>query len=439
MFQATNGKFYIKERSFAEWLTLLVFITPFVMSFFIELLGVSGIIKFVPDFSLFIILIMWIIKVISGNRVQINKAVCSFVIIFGAFFLYTLINYFLNYDSIFYYFWGVRNNFRFYIAFFAYIAYASDDIAEDFLKLFEIFFWIHFILSLFQFFILGYEQDYLGGIFGVQNGCNGYVIILLSIISIKSIIGFFNEKEKALKCLGTCAAVLLNAALSELKAFYVLFLIILFISALITSFSWKKVLLIFILSLLFFISYIILVSIFDHFKGFLSIENLWKFLTNETYSREDTMNRLSSISTISNVFLKTLPEQLFGMGLGNCDVSSISIFSTSFYASYSQTLYSVFSIAFLFLETGYIGIILYLVFFVACFIYPFVLQRKKLGNQLFNQMAMIMSVVAFFLFVYNSSLRTEAGYMVYFVLALPLIGYRQYEKEIAYHEKQCKD
>ena len=52
--------------------------------------------------------------------------------------------------------------------------------------------------------------------------------------------------------------------------------------------------------------------------------------------------------------------------------------------------------------------------------------RKRLkngeGDMLNTQAALIMSIVSVILIFYNSSMRTEVGYMVYFVLALPFIS-----------------
>ena len=113
------------------------------------------------------------------------------------------------------------------------------------------------------------------------------------------------------------------------------------------------------------------------------------------------------------------------MGLGNCDTSSIALFNTDFYDLYVDIHYSIFSVSFMFMETGFVGLTLFTLFFVATFVYALVNFRKKRGNCFFNQMGMIMSLLCFVIMFYNSSLRTEAGYIAYFVMALPFIGCRQ--------------
>ena len=110
------------------------------------------------------------------------------------------------------------------------------------------------------------------------------------------------------------------------------------------------------------------------------------------------------------------------MGLCNCDTSTIPLFNTAFYDRYVDLHYSIFSISFMFIETGWIGLTLYISFFVACFIFALKSYIQKRGNLLFNQIGIIMSLLCFVLLFYNSSLRTEAGYMIYFALSLPFIA-----------------
>ena len=86
--------------------------------------------------------------------------------------------------------------------------------------------------------------------------------------------------------------------------------------------------------------------------------------------------------------------------------------------------YNWFSSAFLFLETGYIGLIAYLSFFVICFICA-VRQLKKGANELFCRISMIISIICIIMVFYNSSLRTETAYMVFFALALPFVDASQ--------------
>ena len=418
-----SGNLYIKKRTFPEWLMFLIFFTPFTLAFFTELIGGMGFVKFIIDVSLIVALAILITKSISQSKglYAVSRDVLPFLILVCVFLVYTFIVYLCNYESPFYYLWGVRNNFRFYLAFFVFIAFLCEEEVLRFFEILDFLFWVHVVICFIQFFFFDIEQDYLGGIFGAQKGCNGYLIVFMSVIVTRSILRFMNGTENTFNCFMKCGASLLVAALAELKFYFFLFIFILVLSAIFTSFSFRKVIIIVAGSIFLMIAYTILVAFFDMFDGFLSFEYLWNSITRTNYASKDDMGRLTAIPTISRLFLTTPAQQLFGMGLGNCDTSTIEIFNTEFYVNYVDLHYSVFSISFLFLETGAFGLIMYTLFFILCFAFTFKKFKKNMGNRFFNQMAMIISILSVIMMVYNSSLRTEAGYMYFFILALPFI------------------
>ena len=158
------------------------------------------------------------------------------------------------------------------------------------------------------------------------------------------------------------------------------------------------------------------------FEDFIEFEKLWELATQEHYSSDKTVNRLSAIPTLAKKILTNFTDRLFGLGLGNCDTSAFPICNTPFYETYGHLRYTYFSCAFLFLEVGYMGIVMYVAFIVMCFIFALKRLKSNEGNKLFCQMAMVMSVLCVILVFYNSSLRAEAGYIAYFILALPFIN-----------------
>jgi hypothetical protein len=238
----------------------------------------------------------------------------------------------------------------------------------------------------------------------------------------KSLLAYMNGQEKMLPCFLKCGVALFLTALAELKVFIIVFAFILILATAVTRFSLKKFIIIIVSFVMLLVAYVLLITLFDYFKGFLSIDYLLGELIKENYSSSEDLGRFTSIPVISERFLTTIPDQFVGMGLGNCDTSAISIFNTAFYDRYVDIHYSVFSVSFIFLETGVIGLLLFSSFFVISLVHSVRALRQNKGNLLFNQMGIIMSLLSFVLMFYNSSLRTEAGYMVYFVLALPFIG-----------------
>lgn len=411
-----TGKLYIKKRTILEWLPLYIIAMPFFFSLLLEVLELPDVIKYTVDVAWFVLFLTMVLK----KQAEGEKKILPLILLSLFFLLYTFIVYLVNFQSPFYFLWGLRNNFRFYIAFFAFAYYLQDEDAETVFKFMDVLFWVNIVLSFIQFFLLGYRQDYLGGIFGVSKGCNAYSIIFLTIILTRSLLRFMNGDESTLLCLSKCAFALVIAALAELKAFFLFFALILFVATLITSFSWKKFILILFGVVMMFIGVILLEVIFKQ-DGVFTLEKMLELITQDSYSRKNDLGRLTAIKQLSNMILTNKTEQWFGLGLGNCDTSSFAICNTSFYKQYSYLHYNWFSSAFLFLETGYIGLGLYFAFFVFIFIFCWRRRRNGEGNLLYNQMGIIMSLMCVILTFYNSSLRTEAAYMVYFVLALPFM------------------
>ncbi|MBQ9859806.1 MAG: hypothetical protein IJO76_03900 [Clostridia bacterium] len=423
------GKIRIEKRTLPEWAAFLIALLPFTFSFLVELLGLPGVVRFVADFLILVCMVAVLLKSSSQGKVSVARDTAPFSCLIAVFLLYTFVSYLFNFQSVFYYIWGMRNNFRFYVAFLIFISFFKERHALNLLKLFDYLFWLHFAVSCVQFFILGYQQDYLGGLFGVEKGCNSYVIVFLIIVVLKSLLSFMNGEEKTSACLLRCGAALFISALAELKVFFIMFILIMIGSAIFTSFSIKKTILLILAGVMLMIAYTVLVSLFDSFENFLSFDYLFEQLFKDNYTSSEDLGRFTAIPQICDTFLTSFSDQAFGMGLGNCDTSTIPLFNTAFYDAYVDIHYSIFSVSFIFLETGFVGLTLFTVFFVAVFVYSLVNFRKKRGNKFFNQMGLIMSLLCLIIMFYNSSLRTEAGYIAYFIMALPFIGCRRGQEQ----------
>lgn len=417
MTQIRIGKLNIQKQPFLKYLAYFIFVMPFLMSFLTDIIGIPSFIKYTID----AVWLMSIALLFLRRKVLLDKNIIPFMIFIFAFFCYTLFIYALNFQSPFYFLWGFRNNFRFYFAFLVFcMVFVNEDIEFCF-KFLDVLFWINVVVTIFQFFVLGFQQDYLGGIFGVEKGCNGYSIAFFSIILSKSILQFMSKKESAISCFSKCIVVIIIAALAELKFFFVIFAAILFLSTLFTSFSWRKFILILLSAFLVSTATSILTELFGAGNE-LTMDSIISYITKTNYSSENDLSRFTAISTLSDRIMKNNFERLFGLGLGNCDTSAFAICNTPFFETYSYLHYHWFSSALLFLETGYVGLAIYFIFFVMCFVFAFNRRKREGYDTLYCQMAMIMSVICLALTFYNGSLRFEVAYMVYFVLALPLIN-----------------
>ena len=382
-----------------------------------ELLPIPDAIKFLCDGFLVLLLL----KLFSQRFTKIDNYSMPFVVIVGLFFFITLVGYLFNYQSVFYYLWGLRNNIRMFVAFFAFAYLADWEDAKGWIKALDVLFVINFAVVILQYFS-GYGQDYIGGIFGTSKGCNGSLLIFLCIVFAKTILSFMRGEEKMSKCIFVSVASLLVSTLSELKMFFILFILILFMASFMTAHSIKKTLFFAFGAVLVVLFSTLLTVLYKDFTDFLSFDSLIKALTDTGYATDEDIGRFTALPVISQRFLPGFFRKLFGLGLGNCDSSSLSMFNTPFFESHQTVHYSYFSYAFLFLETGFVGLALYASFFVASFFVSRKLKKLEMADEFACQMSIILSVISLILLVYNSSLRMEIGFMLFFVLALPIIS-----------------
>lgn len=396
---------------------LFIFFFPAAQAFLTELLPIPDAIKFLCDGFLVLLLL----KLFSQRFTKIDNYSMPFVVIVGLFFFITLVGYLFNYQSVFYYLWGLRNNIRMFVAFFAFAYLADWEDAKGWIKALDVLFVINFAVVILQYFS-GYGQDYIGGIFGTSKGCNGSLLIFLCIVFAKTILSFMRGEEKMSKCIFVSVASLLVSTLSELKMFFILFILILFMASFVTAHSIKKTLFFAFGAVLVVLFSTLLTVLYKDFMDFLSFDSLIKALTDTGYATDEDIGRFTALPVISQRFLPGFFRKLFGLGLGNCDSSSLSMFNTPFFESHQTVHYSYFSYAFLFLETGFVGLALYASFFVASFFVSRKLKKLEMADEFACQMSIILSVISLILLVYNSSLRMEIGFMLFFVLALPIIS-----------------
>ena len=396
---------------------LFIFFFPAAQAFLTELLPIPDAIKFLCDGFLVLLLL----KLFSQRFTKIDNYSMPFVVIVGLFFFITLVGYLFNYQSMFYYLWGLRNNIRMFVASFAFAYLADWEDAKGWIKALDVLFVINFAVVILQYFS-GYGQDYIGGIFGTSKGCNGSLLIFLCIVFAKTILSFMRGEEKMSKCIFVSVASLLVSTLSELKMFFILFILILFMASFMTAHSIKKTLFFAFGAVLVVLFSTLLTVLYKDFTDFLSFDSLIKALTDTGYATDEDIGRFTALPVISQRFLPGFFRKLFGLGLGNCDSSSLSMFNTPFFESHQTVHYSYFSYAFLFLETGFVGLALYASFFVASFFVSRKLKKLEMADEFACQMSIILSVISLILLVYNSSLRMEIGFMLFFVLALPIIS-----------------
>jgi len=424
----TSTEIKIRKQTQPQWLIWLSVMLPFLFGALIELVHLPWSIRYVMDI-IWILLLFWMIR--YGRIEDRTKPLALWLTIF---LIYTLLTYLLQYQSGLYYLWGARNNFRCYVIFFAYATFLTTEDVDRIFDLFDTIFWANAVLTLIQYFALDLSGDYLGGIFGTESGANAYTNIFCIIVVTRSLVMYLEKKKSTWECMTKCGVALLVAVLAELKFFFVEVLVIIAMAVFLTNFTWRKFGVVAGGVLAVFAGAFTISVLFPDFAGWFSIEWLISEATSKQgYTYAGDLNRLNAIPMINDFWLRTDLQRIFGLGLGNCDTSSIAVLDTPFYKMYGHMHYSWLSYAYTYLECGWIGLIFFVGFFGLLYLCINRIRKRSIGTKrTYCRMALILTVMCMMILIYNGSLRTEAANMLYFSLAVPFVKDKKPQKLATY-------
>lgn len=135
--------------------------------------------------------------------------------------------------------WGSRNVYRFVLFFSSCVVLLEKKDVARFQAAFPKIYVINAIIAIFQYFVLGLKGDYIGGLFGTIQGCNGALTIFLNIALSYFIAGYLSGNEKLSKIIVYSILYFLVAALSETKGNYIFFVLIVAVALLVSKKSLK--------------------------------------------------------------------------------------------------------------------------------------------------------------------------------------------------------
>ncbi|WP_270388224.1 hypothetical protein [Blautia hansenii] len=320
--------------------------------------------------------------------------------------------------------WGVRNSLRYFPFFFSIIAFWSQDRLEQITQFLIKFQVVNFIIILYQFFIKGYSQDLLGGIFGHTMGCNAALNMYLCIVVTLVIERFLRKKASGMILAFTLLSWTFIAAAAELKSAFLEIPVIILLAIFLNKPSIRSFLIIILAIIGLNIGLSLIVQYFpDWAHAFTDIQSL--ISVGEKTGGGYNISRFGAFSDITNLFFKdSVVNRIFGLGMGNCEYSSFSFLTSEFYREFGFLNYRWFSHQMWFLQCGYLGIIMLGIMIFMLFIW--VTKRKlkyrdEYGYGSFGQIFMLLMIVNF---MYNASFITEIGYMAFAALALPFVYYK---------------
>lgn len=414
----TNGKFYlpVPRRSQPEWLLDVLILLPFLLGTLNGLLGLPYGIRYLLD-AVWLMLTVCLLRFSGALDWTRVRPLVAWVL---SYLVCTALVYGVQYQSALYYLWGLRNNFRFYIAFFAFALFLTPRGADRYDALFEKLFWLNAAVSAVQY-ALGFRGDHLGGLFGTESGANGYTNIFFLVVLSGAFVRYLEKKETGIRCAAKCVTAVILAAGAELKFFFVELPLLLCLAVLVTDFTWRKFWVILGGTAAVLAGAALLTVAFPQYEGWYRLKWMLETVTaRRGYTSSGDLNRLTAIPKIDALWLKHRSQRFFGKGLGNCDTSSFSFLNTPFFRSYGHMHYSWISYAFQYLETGWVGLIFYWGFFLLVAVQAHRMEKHNPRvDRTRCRIAKILACFSLVLSVYNASLRAESAYMLYYALAAP--------------------
>lgn len=329
--------------------------------------------------------------------------------------------------------WAMRLSFRFYIFYYVCIVLLDRDDVSSIMRMFEILFAVNVALVLFEYAVQGKSGDYLGGMFGVEQGANTYMNLYLCIMLAYETAKYLHG-ELSIRRLGMYYVAALGIALlAEMKFLYIEIAVIIAVSAICKKPSVKTV------------SFVIIAVLAvagglqalkvvrpDSYAVLVQGEGVDGYLS-ASWTGGMEMGRTTAISFIDKYFFSSsLIYEGYGAGYGNIDLNKLlglgfgsseaSVLAVNpFSARYAGTQYGAFEFASKYLETGYVGLVLYSAVFVAMFVDTFKsgYQTNVYASIWIAACRILMPLVL--MNVWYGNLRTEASYLFFFALAAPMV------------------
>ena len=320
------------------------------------------------------------------------------------------------------YLWGLRNTFRPYVFFVCCVTLLGVGDVPRIVLFFKRLFFVNMALCLLEY-AMGYSGDFIGGSFGMQQGVNGYLNILLIIALALYINEYLSHRTSLLMLMTVLLLCCFVIAIAELKAFFFELPVMAVLAAFLER-PTKRSMILFVVMVLGVAVGLFAMQIFfsEYGIGFFTSDAIVKYMGDNGYTNTGDLSRLNALRRITHEFFeRDRLKLLFGYGLGNCSYSSFAVLTSWFYNHHSALHYMWFSDAYVYLETGLIGLFFFESFFVLVFIVSRLKRYKNPDLRVAVNCASIIAPMAIYLTVYDSSMTLEAGYMAYLFFAIPFI------------------
>lgn len=391
--------------------------------FFTDVLGFPRIIKYINDFLIVILLIYTIRKLFHRRAVylteNIKKVLLSLLIIISVYIASSMVED-ISFSLML---WGIRNTLKGMLYFIICVVLMTKEDVDSIASKINPFFLINVIVCLYEFYVIGVSADYVGGTFGTTQGCNAFLNVLIVIVTMWNALRYTNKKQGLIRTVIYIALCALIAGMAELKIFVVEVLLVLILVGVFSKGFIKKLLICIMGILIASVCIDLIEKLIPGWDDFFTLESMLDMVTSESgYTNKGDLNRFTSISMLNRKIFSG-DVNWFGIGLGNSEYSdTFSFLNSRFYQTHKSLHYGWFTIAKVYIELGYFGIISMMYLWLNCAgtaIKGGLKHDQERG--VYCKIALVMALISPLLFIYNATLHMDAACLVYLCMALGYI------------------
>lgn len=380
--------------------------------------GAPSMIRYLNDGIMLLLAISCLMNANRVLRVFRQTRYTAVLLLILLYVFYTLFGSIINGVPLLQVLWAARNNYRFF-AFFVICVYALDrkDIQRLVVWLCQLQ-WLNLALGLFEFFIFHKRGDYLGGIFGMAKGGNAGLNVYLCFVTACVVLQYLYKQRPFRYLVCSLLATMLLAGLAELKIVFVEIVLIVLMILFLSGRKKQAFTLLGVSAAALAVGLLIMWQLFPkHFAILTDLDRLLEYSVSEDGGYN--LSRFHAFSNINRLFFRdSVFRNLFGFGFGYCEYSSFDFLTSNFYRQYGFLNYRWFAHQMMFLETGYVGLALYIAILASILLCAWRSRKKDPATALWNYFVMIMCVITVINLWYNAAIRAESGYLIYFALSV---------------------
>ena len=426
-------------KDYKKVLCLLVLYFTLFIGFFTYNFGVQQSILYVGDVLNVILIVLLLPRIkwlFSKTEILEFMFPLFLLMIWGT--LLSIVNGF----SIERWIWGVRNWARLFSFFLAVVTFLDikncQKITNFTFKIYD----VNFIIILIQFFCFRnlYTQDTFNGLFGRDTSS---INITMSIILIGvSTASYLAKTVKTKRYIVSMLEILIVSIISELRVVPIIIALMVIVAVFITVRPTAKTIFKFLVVI---IGGLVLFALFSYMLTAFYPDTAMSYdlksiiksaSTKGGYGYSGKIDRLTFMSVINENVFGIRGIKFAGIGMGNAEYSVINSLCSPFYIRYGKVLgYLNFSSSYIYIETGFLGLLLYFLSFFIIFIYfAKGLKYKTYGTnrkiQYYQILGAEMALINVFYIIYNNLQRTDVSYILAFYLGIAYIGCTQRGKNV---------